>query len=121
VKIEILSENKTLLKPEMTANVQIVAAAKHDVLVVPTQAITRKDDNLIATVSKTAGATEERPVQVGMTDGANYEITSGLAEGETVMCRKGDADSKWRPDQPRPPFGGPMMFGPRGPGGGRGR
>jgi HlyD family secretion protein len=112
VKIEIVSQNKSLLKPEMTTNVQIVAAQKDDVLVVPTQAVTRKGDNLVATL-KTPTGTEERPVKVGMTDGNNFEVVSGLTEGETVMVHSGEADSRWRGDRPRPPVGGMMLGGPR--------
>ena len=119
-KIEVTSDKKTLLKPEMTANVQIVAAERNGVLVIPSQAVTRKADQVVATISRADGTTEDRPVKVGMSDGDRTEIASGLAEGETVMYRKGEGDSKWRADQPRPPVG-MMMGGPRPPGGGGGR
>ena len=96
VKVEVTSENKNLLKPEMTANVQIVSASKQDVLVVPANAVTRKQGKMFATVEKPGGVTEERPVQVGLTDGENYEVVSGLTEGETVAVRKEEQQSRWR-------------------------
>jgi len=126
VKIEVLSKNKSLLKPEMTTNVQIVAAEKNDVLVVPTAAITRKGEKLVTQISTGPGTTEDRTVEVGMSDGNRIEINSGLREGETIMYAKGESDSRWRADQNRPR--GPMMMGMPGPrggggggGGGRGR
>lgn len=122
VKIELVSNNKNLLKPEMTTNVQIISQQKNDVLVVPTQAISRKANQLVATLTTATGTTEDRPVEVGMSDGNHIEIASGLKEGDTISYRKGEADSKWRADQPRIP-GGMMMGMPRGGpgGGGRGR
>jgi HlyD family secretion protein len=124
VKIEIVSKNRNLLKPEMTTNVQVVAAEKNDVLVIPTQAVSRKGDKLVAQLSTANGIAEDRFIEVGMSDGNRIEIASGLREGDTIMYRKGDADSRWRADQPRP-IAGPMMMGmPRGggaAGGARGR
>jgi len=120
VKIEIVSKNRNLLKPEMTTNVQVVAAEKNDVLVIPTQAVSRKGDKLVAQLSTANGIAQDRLVEVGMSDGNRIEIASGLREGDTIMYRKGDADSRWRADQPRP-IGSPMMMGmPRGGGGGSG-
>ncbi|MDF2920678.1 MAG: rane-fusion protein, partial [Microbacterium sp.] len=36
-------------------------------------------------VSTADGATEERPVALGLTDGTQVEITQGLTEGEEVL------------------------------------
>ncbi len=122
VKVEVNSENKTLLKPQMTTNVQIVEKEKHDVLVIPLQAVTRKDHKAtvsVATGEGKAAKTEERPVQLGLTDGTNVEIASGLTEGETVTLRKGPADSRWNASPNRP--SGTPMGGMGGFGGGGGR
>jgi HlyD family secretion protein len=112
VKVEVTSKNKSLLKPEMTANVQIISASKENVLVVPVAALTRKKGQMLATVQLPGGQTEERTVQVGLTDGEKYEVLSGLKEGETVEYKKDEPQSKWRAGSPR--LG---MF----PGGGGGR
>jgi HlyD family secretion protein len=121
VKVEVTSDNKGLLKPEMTANVQIVAASKQDVLVVPANAVTRKQGKMIAAVQKPGGQTEDRTVQVGLTDGEKYEVISGLEEGETVVYRKDELQSRWREGAGgnRPP--GMGMFPGGGGGGGGGR
>jgi multidrug efflux pump subunit AcrA (membrane-fusion protein) len=117
VKIEITGENKSLLKPEMTTNCQIVSAQKDDVLIVPTQAVTRKDRRTtVATVVLPGGKQEERTVTTGLSDGDNYEITDGLAEGDTVVVHKDETNSKWNGG--RPSFG---MMGMGGSSGGSSR
>jgi len=109
VKIEILGKNKHFLKPEMTANVEIIVDRNDDTILVPVEAIVRKGKGRFATVVKPGASNEERPVTVGINDGVNVAISSGLKEGETVLVRKGEAESRWRSDQQRGPT--PMMFG----------
>jgi HlyD family secretion protein len=119
VKIEVLDKKKNLLKPEMTANVQIISAQRDDVLTVPALAVTRKNKETMATVVKADGTNEERAIKVGLTDGEKWELVSGLSEGDIVLVRKDEQQSRWRADQPRV---SPMMMGPMGgmvrPGGG---
>ena len=115
VKIEVLDPKKNLLKPEMTANVEILIAQKDDALTVPAEAVTRRKAQHVATVVKEDGTTEERTVEVGIQDGYQAEVTSGLKEGDVVLVRKGAASSTGRKAGGGPPS--PMMFGP----GGRGK
>ncbi len=112
VKIEVTSDNKALLKPEMTANVSIIMAEKNDALLVPSEALAFKDGKHKVTVVKADGAQEERPVEVGINDGTKAEIVSGVSEGETVLARKGEGDSRWKQQSSGPPRG-MMMGGPR--------
>jgi HlyD family secretion protein len=95
VKIEVTSDNKSLLLPDMTANVNIIQQRKDNVLLVPIAAVTRKDRKEIVTVQKADQTTEDRTVEVGISDGTNDEILSGLAENETVVLHKGPGDSRW--------------------------
>ncbi len=121
VKIEVLDESKRLLKPEMTANVQIISAEREDVLTVPAQAVTRRQGVVYATVVSPDGKTEEKAVKLGLNDGDRWELLEGLQEGDVVQL-KAEINSRWRADQQRPPgMGGPMggMGGFPG-GGGRG-
>lgn len=106
VKIEILGKNKLMLKPEMTANIEIVAQEEKSALLVPVEAVSRKKKLQIVNVQKADGTTEERPVTVGISDGVKIAITSGLNEGETVVIREGEAESRWRGMR-----GPGMMFG----------
>ena len=96
VKIEVRSRNTSLLRPEMTTNVEIIAASKEDVLLVPGEAVSRKRDQQICRVALADGTTEERPVEVGLTDGVKSEITAGLTDGERVVLPTGKAESQWR-------------------------
>jgi HlyD family secretion protein len=102
VKIEITSENKTLLKPQMTANVQIIEATRENALLIPMLAVVRKDHKQVATVAKADGSTEDRPIEVGISDGNNDELISGLSEGDQVVVHRNEAASKWTGQGPRP-------------------
>ena len=109
------------LKPEMTANVQIIVADRRDVVTVPSEALTRKGGQSFVTVEATDGTAQEVAVTVGITDGATVEIISGLDAGQTVQLRKGGG-SRWSGQTgPGAPGGAGMMRGMMGGGGGRGR
>ena len=96
VRIEIVSENKTLLKPEMTANVTILIAENQDALLVPFASIVREKSETFVNVIKPDGTEERRPIKTGLTDGVDTEIVSGLEEGETVAFFKLEEESRWR-------------------------
>jgi multidrug efflux pump subunit AcrA (membrane-fusion protein) len=103
VKIEVKSRGRSLLKPEMTANVEIVAADRQDAVLVPVQAVGRRRRERYVTVKGAGGKTEERVVKTGVSDGEFMEITEGLEAGETVLVQEGKEASRWRPgsDQAR--------------------
>jgi multidrug efflux pump subunit AcrA (membrane-fusion protein) len=109
--LEVIGKEKSLLKPEMTANVVILAAEKRDVLLVPTEAVLRKaGGKQVVTVVKDGAENEEAVVETGISDGTKTEIAKGLSEGQTVLLHKGGADGKWGAP-PRAPRG-MMMGGP---------
>jgi multidrug efflux pump subunit AcrA (membrane-fusion protein) len=96
VKIEVLGKMKSLLKPEMTANIEIVADKDDDALLVPVEAVSRKKGQRFVTVRKPDGTDEERTVIVGISDGVNMAIVSGLDESDKIVIRGGEVDSRWR-------------------------
>lgn len=112
VKIEVLGPSKALLRPEMTANVEILIEEKEDVLLVPAEAVARQRRDRVVLVVGADGAVEERTVEVGIQDGTRVEITKGLSEGETVQVRKSEAESAWRRERPQGPTN-PLVPGPR--------
>jgi HlyD family secretion protein len=118
VKIEVTSENKSMLKLSMTTNVTILEAAKKDVVMVPMQAVTHKQGKSYLTLVKADGSNEDREVETGINDGSNIEISSGLAAGEVVLVHKNLADSRWTAGNQQGRNGGPPMGLS---GGGRGR
>ncbi len=113
VKIEVTSDNKDMLKPEMTTNVEIIAAQKDDVLVIPAEAISRRRGQPTVLVKNDDGTSATREVEIGVNDGFRAEVISGLQEGETVVVRRGEAESRWRGGGPGGPGGprGMMMMG----------
>ncbi len=96
VKLEVLGENKNLLKPEMTANVEILVAKEDDTLLIPIDAVFRKQGKYLVKVMRDDENTEEHPIEIGIDDGENIQIISGLAEGETVRVNNEEAESRWR-------------------------
>lgn len=116
VKIEVSSDNKSLLKPLMTANVEIVAAERGaDTLSIPLRAIVRKNEQTYVNKQTAPGAQELTPISIGLSDGNDVELLkSDLKEGDTVVCQRADADSRWRADNQKKDNGPPpmMMMGP---------
>jgi len=107
VKIEVLGENRPLLKPQMTANVNIILAKHPDALTVPIDAVTRDGGRSHVVVVHENGETEERAVTTGISDATDIEIVDGVKEGETVVA-SGSAPSRFRNQQQGPP--NPMMM-----------
>lgn len=103
VKIEVLSKRKSLLKPLMTANVEITVGTAEQALLVPSAAVVRRKREYFVEV-KTGDTKTEKQVEVGIADSSTTEIKSGLAEGDVVIVHK-EANSRWNAGQgaPRPP------------------
>ncbi|MGA3066778.1 MAG: efflux RND transporter periplasmic adaptor subunit [Tepidisphaeraceae bacterium] len=95
VKIEVTSDNKELLKPQMTTNVQIIEAQDNNVVIIPSAAVVRREGKFTVSVVKPDGSTEDRDVEVGINDGTSAEIASGLQPGETVVVHRADANGRW--------------------------
>ncbi len=117
VKIEVMSENKTLLKPMMTANTEIIVAERPDTLSVPLRAIVRKEEKTFVNKKLGEGKEELIAVETGLSDGNDVEILKGVQENDTVICQRSEADSRWRADsqgRPRPPASMMMMRPPSG-------
>ncbi|HEX9746479.1 MAG TPA: efflux RND transporter periplasmic adaptor subunit [bacterium] len=96
VKIGITSDNKNLLMPEMTADVELVILEKADVLAVPVAAVSIEDGQRRVAVLTANGDIEFRNVEVGINNGELIEVTSGLKGGETLVIDEGSAESQWR-------------------------
>lgn len=92
VKVKIGGSDQQLLKPEMTANVEIVAAHKEDILLVPVAAMERGKSGHFVMV---AGDDEKRTVEVGISDGEFMEIVSGLSEGEQIVMPEDASRGRW--------------------------
>jgi HlyD family secretion protein len=110
VRIEVISENKNMLKPEMTANVDIIIAKKESVLHIPGDALYRVKGKYYVTVESKDGKEEEREIQIGIDNGEIVEVTGGLTETDTLIVKGSSSQSEWG----RPPTVMRMMGPPRG-------
>jgi RND family efflux transporter MFP subunit len=72
-----------LLRPEMTANVQIMLETR-TVLAIPTRAIRQENGRSIVYVAKGIDS-EVRPIRVGWRDGSWAEVVEGIAAGERIL------------------------------------
>ncbi len=96
VRIEITSDNKALLKPQMSTNVTIIIADKPEVLQIPANCVIRKKGG--DTVKVKSGANpdgEERNIEIGISDGRSTEVVSGLNEGDEVIEQNPADETRW--------------------------
>ena len=72
----------------MSANVEVVEAARKDVLLIPVEAVTKEQDDTYVTV-KTGPRSkmERRAVALGLSDERNIEVLSGLSTADTVIVQ----------------------------------
>ncbi len=79
-----LTEADPMVRPGMTANVNVIVERKDNVLVVPNRAIRTQGRQRFVTVAY-QGQMIQVPVQTGMTSDSQTEILSGLKEGDEVV------------------------------------
>jgi multidrug efflux pump subunit AcrA (membrane-fusion protein) len=71
--------------PGLVAEMTIAGGIASNVLTVPMTAVEGAADTGVVYVIAADGSQEERPVTLGLNDGINVEIKSGLEEGEIVL------------------------------------
>lgn len=69
----------------LVADLTIAGGVAENVLVIPMTAVLGAADTGIVYVVDDEGDREERPVTLGLNDGVDVEVTSGLREGETIL------------------------------------
>ncbi len=84
VRLTDSSERVSQLKPGLTANIEIVAEQRENVLQVPVQAVVSVGPKRFAYVLAN-GVAARRDVEIGQSSTKSIEITSGLSEGEQVV------------------------------------
>jgi HlyD family secretion protein len=96
VKIEILGKFKSVLKPEMTANVEIIVIQKDNILAVSSDAVIKKKRKYYVKVETPGGEPVEKEVEVGVNTTDKYEIVSGLKEGDKILGGNAGSDNPWK-------------------------
>ncbi|MCG6963514.1 MAG: efflux RND transporter periplasmic adaptor subunit [Acidobacteria bacterium] len=85
VLVDLTSQNKRMLRPEMTASVRITAGERRGVLLVPGAAVQRDQAGNPFVLVQRAGQTMHRQVQLGEMFGNEIEVTNGLVSGDVVV------------------------------------
>ena len=91
VEIEVTSD-QAMLRPNMTATVDIVVARKENALVVPNRAVKRGTAGRYQVEVAQEGRAETRLVTIGLSSDTLTEIVEGVSEGEEVVVSTGRAD-----------------------------
>jgi HlyD family secretion protein len=89
VEIAILDTGGALLRAGFSANADIIVQEKSDVLVVPERLVTFEDGKPFVEVAAAdpEAEPEKRAIEIGLSDGLQVEVKSGLAEGDKVVER----------------------------------
>lgn len=86
------SKTPHFMRSGMTANVTINVETKKDVISVPLNAISYKDEQSFVLIKsqkeEDKGAPVKREITVGLTEGNRVEVLSGLSEGEIILIKK---------------------------------
>jgi membrane fusion protein, heavy metal efflux system len=86
VKIRCLADNKShRLKPEMFAKVDVLNAAGHKLILVPSQAVLNDGDKSIVIVASEGNVFRARRVEVGPETEGKVRMLSGLRPGEKIV------------------------------------
>lgn len=84
-----IEDDKGLLKPDMTSDIQLVIDTRENILTLPQRALTKDETGRwVAEVVLSSGPPAETrmvPVELGLSDGLITEIVSGLEEGDQVV------------------------------------
>ena len=87
VDVTLAFETPTELKPGTQVGIEIDAEQRSNVPIVPAIAVLKDDPAQPVVVVAAAGSAERRPVVIGLVDGENIEILSGLKPGELIITQ----------------------------------
>jgi HlyD family secretion protein len=82
---------RKVLRPAMTANVEVLVAERKATVLVPARALRRKEANGQAETFVVVRGAGTRAVEVGLSDGKDTEIRAGLEGGEEILLSSSQA------------------------------
>lgn len=89
-----MTDNEKTVYADMTGSVVFTEKEVKDILIVPVEAIIRKDTVSYVESYDTDGSVREIEVKTGFSDGINVEITSGLEEGQKILVKNMEDESE---------------------------
>ena len=87
VEVMLAFDTPTALKPGTQVGIEIDAEQRSNVPLVPAIAVLKNDPAQPVVVVAAAGVARHRPVVIGLVDGENMEILSGLKPGELIITQ----------------------------------
>ncbi|MGD0794206.1 MAG: efflux RND transporter periplasmic adaptor subunit [Dehalococcoidales bacterium] len=76
------------LKQGLSGTVSLILSQANSVLLVPNNAITKSGNQSTVNVMSANNTIEKRPVQTGLSDYQNTQVTGGLNEGDKIVVTK---------------------------------
>jgi HlyD family secretion protein/macrolide-specific efflux system membrane fusion protein len=98
--VKINPEQATYLRPEMTTQVQIIVAAKDDVLDIPNNALKWVDGRQVVFVQDSDGKIRQVTPELGLVGITHTEVLEGLTPGDKVATQlvlPGNKEKKGKP------------------------
>ncbi|RKX17925.1 MAG: efflux RND transporter periplasmic adaptor subunit, partial [Candidatus Zixiibacteriota bacterium] len=87
IEISLNDIGESFLRAGYSANADIIITKKTDIILIPERLVNMSDSIVTVEVQDTAGNIETRDVTIGLSDGINIEIATGLVEGELIVER----------------------------------
>jgi len=87
VEIELTEVGTSLLRAGYSANADIIITKKEDILLIPERLIQFREDTAFVECQDSLGVIDTVEIEVGLSDGINIEVMSGLAEGDKIVER----------------------------------
>jgi HlyD family secretion protein len=101
IRVRVKETETNLLKPGMSAALQINVDSQKDVLLIPYGAIIREDDGQsLAYAGETPDTAERKKITLGLCSD-NCAVIEGLKKGETVLIPSETDDDPWRSPKSR--------------------
>jgi HlyD family secretion protein len=81
------------IKPEMSVSASIITDVKQNVLIVPASAVKAQNSSTYVEVLNSGQTPEQKTVEIGITNGTDTEIVSGINAGEKVVTQTIDPNA----------------------------
>lgn len=85
IKIKIDDRGSVHLRAGYSANANLIIKMKEDIPNIPERLVSFRNDSAFVKVLAKGDSLEDKPVEVGLSDGLNIEIVEGLAVGDTII------------------------------------
>lgn len=106
--VDVLPEQTPdFMRSGMTANVTFLIGSQKNTLLIPNEGIKVQEGRTVVNIRGTDGQPQQRDIQVGLSDGKNTAVLSGLEEGDTILIPEVNLESESKKTRnPFSPMGG---------------